>query len=160
MVKKPQLLKRLEVRLVRAVWRWQRREARRRGVTAPLRGGAVVFTQWFGSMLQLTPHLHVVVPEAQWTPKRPGATSFSGEAATLHTAHRPQQRRVRAEEYTLHRGRGAAAGTGDVGGAEGLRRRLAARVRLGTAAGEAGSQCVPALWRRAVRLLRGDVRGL
>ncbi|MDP3238304.1 MAG: transposase zinc-binding domain-containing protein [Myxococcales bacterium] len=52
-VKKPQLLKRLEVRLVRAVWRWQRREARRQGVTAPLRGGAVVFTQWFGSMLQL-----------------------------------------------------------------------------------------------------------
>lgn len=52
-VKKPQLLKRLEVRLVRAVWRWQRREARRRGVTAPLEGGAVVFTQWFGSMLQL-----------------------------------------------------------------------------------------------------------
>lgn len=65
-VKQPVLLKRLEVRLVRAVWRWQRREARRQGVTAPLRGGAVVFTQWFGSMLQLTPHLHVLVPEAQW----------------------------------------------------------------------------------------------
>ena len=64
-VKQPVLLKRLEVRLVRAVWRWQRREARRQGVTAPLRGGAVVFTQWFGSMLQLTPHL-VLVPEAQW----------------------------------------------------------------------------------------------
>jgi hypothetical protein len=65
-VKKPVLLKRLEVRLVRAVWRWQRREARRQGVTAPLEGGAVVFTQWFGSMLQLTPHLHVLLPEAQW----------------------------------------------------------------------------------------------
>jgi len=38
----------------------------RLGVTAPLRGGAVVFTQWFGSMLQLNPHLHVLVPEAQW----------------------------------------------------------------------------------------------
>ncbi|MDP3504045.1 MAG: transposase, partial [Myxococcales bacterium] len=68
-VKKPELLKRLEVRLVRAVWRWQRREARRQGVTAPLRGGAVVFTQWFGSMLQLTPHLHVLLPEAQWRTK-------------------------------------------------------------------------------------------
>ena len=75
-VKKPQLLKRLEVRLVRAVWRWQRREARRHGVTAALRGGAVVFTQWIGSMLQLTPHLHVLLPEAQWT--------GSGEAVEVH----------------------------------------------------------------------------
>jgi hypothetical protein len=51
-VKTPQLLKRLEVRLVQAVWRWQRREARRHGVTGPLRGGGVCFWQWFGSSLQ------------------------------------------------------------------------------------------------------------
>lgn len=66
-VKRPALLKRLERRLVRAVWRWQRREARRLGVAGALRGGAVVFTQWFGSSLQLTPHLHALLPEAVWT---------------------------------------------------------------------------------------------
>ena len=67
-VKKPQLLKRVEVRLVQAVWRWQRGEARRHGVTGPLRGGGVCFWQWFGSSLQLTPHLHLLVPEALWKP--------------------------------------------------------------------------------------------
>ena len=66
-VKQPKLLKRLEVRLVRAVWRWQRREAKRLGVEGRLRGGAVCFWQWFGSHLQLTPHLHLLVPEALWT---------------------------------------------------------------------------------------------
>jgi hypothetical protein len=71
-VKKPQLLKRLEVRLVQAVWRWQRREARRHGVTGPLRGGGVCFWQWFGSSLQLTPHLHLLVPEALWKPDAEG----------------------------------------------------------------------------------------
>jgi hypothetical protein len=65
-VKRPVLLKRLEVRLVRSVWRWQRRAARRLGVSGTLRGGSVVFTQWFGSSLQLTPHLHALVAEAQW----------------------------------------------------------------------------------------------
>jgi hypothetical protein len=40
-VKTPKLLKRLEVRLVKAVWRWQRREARRSGATGALTGGAV-----------------------------------------------------------------------------------------------------------------------
>ena len=65
-VKKPQLLKRLEVRLVKAVWRWQRSEARRHGVKAVLTGGGVCFWQWFGSALQLTPHLHLLVPEAVW----------------------------------------------------------------------------------------------
>ena len=65
-VKKPGLLKRLEVRLVKAVWRWQRREARRHGAAGALTGGGVCFWQWFGSSLQLTPHLHLLVPEAVW----------------------------------------------------------------------------------------------
>jgi ribosomal protein S27E len=65
-VKKPKLLKRLEVRLVKAVWRWQRREARRHGARGTLTGGGVCFWQWFGSSLQLTPHLHLLVAEAQW----------------------------------------------------------------------------------------------
>ena len=82
---------RLEVRLVRAVWRWQRREARRQGVTAALRGGAVVFTQWFGSMLQLTPHLHVLMPEAQWT-KPLGATSLGEQLGTKPVGSLPRAR--------------------------------------------------------------------
>lgn len=66
-VKRPALLKRLEVRLVRAIWRWQRREAKRLGADGNLKGGAVCFWQWFGSSLQLTPHLHLLVPEALWS---------------------------------------------------------------------------------------------
>ena len=65
-VKKPKLLKRLEVRLVKAVWRWQREEARRHGARGTLTGAGVCFWQWFGSQLQLTPHLHLLVAEAQW----------------------------------------------------------------------------------------------
>ena len=65
-VKKPQLLKRLEVRLVKAVGRRQRREARRHGATGALTGGGVCFWQWFGSSLQLTPHLHLLSAEALW----------------------------------------------------------------------------------------------
>jgi hypothetical protein len=63
-----QLLKRLEVRLMQAVWRWQRHEARRHGVVGRLLGGGVCFWQWFGSSLQLTPHLHLLAPEALWKP--------------------------------------------------------------------------------------------
>ena len=65
-VKKPALLKRLEVRLVRAVWRQQRARARRLGWEGRLHGGGVCFWQWFGSSLQLTPHLHLLLPEVQW----------------------------------------------------------------------------------------------
>lgn len=84
MVKKPQLLKRLEVRLVRAVWRWQRREARRQGVTAPLRGGC--------RRLHAVVRLDVAADAApacadaggaQWTTKPLEATSFSGEAVEV-----------------------------------------------------------------------------
>jgi hypothetical protein len=65
-VKKPPLLKRLEVQLVKAVGRWQRSEARRHGATGTLTGGGVCFWQWFGSGLQLTPHLHLLWAEALW----------------------------------------------------------------------------------------------
>jgi len=49
---------------VLAVWRWQRRTARRLGASVKLHGGAVAFTQYFGSALQMT--LHVLVPERLW----------------------------------------------------------------------------------------------
>jgi len=47
LVKRPTLLKALEVRLVRAVWRWQRRYVRR--VARDVTDGAVCFWQYFGS---------------------------------------------------------------------------------------------------------------
>jgi hypothetical protein len=31
-----------------------------------LTGGGICFWQWFGSSLQLTPHLHLLVAEALW----------------------------------------------------------------------------------------------
>lgn len=66
-VKQPSLLKRLEVWLVKAIWHRQRVNARRLGAKGNLTGAGVCFWQWFGSRLQLTPHLHLLVPEAVWT---------------------------------------------------------------------------------------------
>jgi hypothetical protein len=57
---------RVERRLVRAVWRWQGQVARRLGAQGPLRGAAVGFTQYFGAALQVTPHLHMLMPEGLW----------------------------------------------------------------------------------------------
>ena len=66
-VKQPRLLKYLERRLLKAIWRWQRQQAKRAGLGARFsKGAGICFTQWFGSRLQLTPHLHVLVPEALW----------------------------------------------------------------------------------------------
>ncbi len=66
-VKQPRLLKCLERRFLKAIWRWQRQQAKRVGHENRFSlGGGVCFTQWFGSRLQLTPHLHVLVPEALW----------------------------------------------------------------------------------------------
>lgn len=62
-MKQPKLLRAIERRLVRAVWRWQRAAAKRLGQVGQLRGGAVAFAQFFGSALQVTPHLHVLMPE-------------------------------------------------------------------------------------------------
>ncbi len=47
---------------VRALFTLQRRTARRLGIGRPL-VGAVAFVQRFGSTLQLTPHLHVLLPD-------------------------------------------------------------------------------------------------
>jgi len=64
--RKPGLVRAVERRLVRAVWRWQRARARQLGCRGVLKGGAVGFLQLFGGALQLTPHLHVLLPEGQW----------------------------------------------------------------------------------------------
>ena len=77
-VKQPRLLKCLERRLLKAIWRWQRQQAKSAGHAVGFRLGAgICFTQWFGSRLQLTPHLHVLVPEVLW--------AESGECVELST---------------------------------------------------------------------------
>lgn len=66
-VKDASLLRAVERELVRAVFRWQRQRARGLGERGKSRCGAVSFAQMFGSALQLTPHLHVLVPEGVFT---------------------------------------------------------------------------------------------
>jgi len=58
--------------LVQAVGRWQKQQARPHAKKQQLKAGALVFVQFFGSALQLTPHFHVLVPEVVW--KRDGDT--------------------------------------------------------------------------------------
>ena len=65
-LKEPGLFKLVEKALVRAVWWWQRAQARGLGASGHLEGGAVAMVQYFGSHLQVTPHLHVLVAEAVW----------------------------------------------------------------------------------------------
>ena len=48
---------------IRALFNLQRKTARRLGIKQP-RVGALAFLQRFGSALQLTPHFHVLLPEA------------------------------------------------------------------------------------------------
>lgn len=48
--------------VVRAIGAWQRRVARKRGLTAP-RTGAVTFVQRFGGLVNLNVHFHLVVPD-------------------------------------------------------------------------------------------------
>ena len=84
----------VEKEAVRAVWRWQRAQARRLGVRRPLSGGAVGFLQLFGGALQLTPHFHLLLPEGLW--EEDG--TFVGlpppededEGAVLHRVRRAQ----------------------------------------------------------------------
>ena len=62
--------------LLQRVWATQRREARRLGVPGRLHSGAVSFTQYFGSTLQPTPHLHVLCPDGLFTEADDGAVRF------------------------------------------------------------------------------------
>src|SRR5262249_37438634 len=58
---------------VRALFAFQRRTARRLGLPRA-RTGAVAFVQRFGSALQLTPHFHVLLPEAVFEEVGEGTT--------------------------------------------------------------------------------------
>jgi hypothetical protein len=67
LVKEPKLLRKVERRLVEAIFRWQRHQARGHGHRGKQAGAAICFTQWFGSALQLQPHLHALVAEGVWS---------------------------------------------------------------------------------------------
>ncbi|MBL8953684.1 MAG: transposase zinc-binding domain-containing protein [Myxococcaceae bacterium] len=67
LVKEPKLLRLVERRLVESIFRWQRRRARALGARGKRLGGAVCFTQLFGSAFQLSPHLHLLAAEGVWS---------------------------------------------------------------------------------------------
>jgi hypothetical protein len=52
--------------LMQEVFRWQRRQAKRAGLRE-VRIGSVVFSQRFGSLLNLNIHHHAVVPDGVFT---------------------------------------------------------------------------------------------
>jgi hypothetical protein len=62
--------------LLKRIASTQRRVARRLGVPGRLHSGAVSFTQYFGSTLQLTPHLHVLAPDGVFSEADDGAVRF------------------------------------------------------------------------------------
>ena len=80
---------------VRALFTFQRRTARRLGVPRPLTG-AVAFVQRFGSALQLTPHFHLLVPEAVFE-------ELDEAELRLHPLPRPTDREVETLAVTVAR---------------------------------------------------------
>jgi hypothetical protein len=80
---------------VRALFAFQRRTARRLGVSRPL-AGAVAFVQRFGSALQLTPHFHVLVPEAVFE-------ELDNAELRLHPLPRPTDAEVETLAVTVAR---------------------------------------------------------
>ncbi len=90
-VKRPSLLKTVERALVKSVWRWQRALSRQLGAEGRQVGAAVAMTQWFGSSLQLTPHLHVLVPEAVWSAMVQRRTLRAPPLVSFRLAHPPRE---------------------------------------------------------------------
>ena len=65
-MKDTKLLRHVEKRLLRAIFRWQRQKAKALGLKAKAFSGAVSQLQLFSSALALQPHFHVLVPEGVW----------------------------------------------------------------------------------------------
>jgi hypothetical protein len=66
LVRREELLPIIQKSLIQAIGCWQRRRLRPDMKSPRLENGALVFVQLFGGSLHLTPHLHVLVPEALW----------------------------------------------------------------------------------------------
>jgi hypothetical protein len=69
LVRDPQRLSQVLSDFLRTVFTWQRLQARRAGIKARLTG-AITAVQFWGSLLQLTPHFHSFVPDGVfgWAP--------------------------------------------------------------------------------------------
>ena len=66
LMKDVKLLRSVEKRLLRAIFRWQRQKVKALGVKGKAFTGAVSQLQLFSSALALQPHWHVLVPEGVW----------------------------------------------------------------------------------------------
>ena len=60
---------------LRTIFRWQRLQARRAGISYP-QTGAVTLCQRFGSILQFTPHFHSWLPDGVWSDDGQGGLQF------------------------------------------------------------------------------------
>ena len=61
-IRNPKLLPRVLSLFLRVIFAYQRRRARKEGIKAPL-PGAITLLQFWGSILQLTPHAHSWIPD-------------------------------------------------------------------------------------------------
>lgn len=60
---------------LRTVFAWQRLQARRAGIKAPV-AGAITLVQLWGSLLQITPHFHSWLPDGVFTRRQDGTLQF------------------------------------------------------------------------------------
>ncbi len=74
-VRDPKLLTNVLQVLLRTVFAYQRRRARKMGITDP-QTGSVSFIQLFGSILQLTPHAHSWIPDGVFAHSDEGTLRF------------------------------------------------------------------------------------
>ncbi len=74
-VRDPSLLTKVLVVFLRTVFAYQRRRARKMGITEP-QTGSVSFIQLFGSILQLTPHAHSWIPDGVFAHSGDGTLRF------------------------------------------------------------------------------------
>jgi hypothetical protein len=75
LVQNEPLLARVFAAFIRTVFSWQRRKAKRQGITTPL-CAAIALKQRFGSLLQLTPHSHNWLPDGVFYRDDSGALQF------------------------------------------------------------------------------------
>ena len=76
---RPQFLRPVLQTFLRAVFAWQRRNARRASIVDS-RPGAVTFIQRFGSALNLNIHFHALLPDGVFVRAHDGAVTFVGIA--------------------------------------------------------------------------------
>ncbi len=103
LVKTPRLLAQLQRALYLLVAARQRRVARRLGVEGKLHVGAVTFTQYFGSALQLTPHFHSLVPDGVFVEGPSGVAFVAAPAPTALEVERVAKALVRRTRKLLER---------------------------------------------------------